>query len=199
MERTVNKGPLKRNTRINLINETITNLRKVSKSFKCKETHNRITNRNTNRNAQNEVPEKTDSTHIVRIRGGGGESDDEDLFFVSSDDDEEEVFGKNKNDNNKETEEEDGTNNNEEEGTTTTNKKMKITQENIPFGHVCDDIAIDDDTPYIRVYCQNVSGIFDRDGIGLDLAFNEIKQANVDIFTFNETHGDESNAVQGKH
>jgi hypothetical protein len=72
---------------------------------------------------------------------------------------------------------------------------MKMTQENIPFGHVCDDIAVDDDTPYIRVYCQNVSGIFDRDDIGLDSAFREIKQANADIFMFNETHGDDSNAV----
>jgi hypothetical protein len=40
-----------------------------------------------------------------------------------------------------------------------------------------------------------VSGIFDRDGIGLDSAFKEIKQAGADIFTFNETHGDESNAT----
>jgi hypothetical protein len=40
-----------------------------------------------------------------------------------------------------------------------------------------------------------VSGIFDREGIGLDLAFKEIKQAGADIFTFNETHGDETKAV----
>jgi hypothetical protein len=73
--------------------------------------------------------------------------------------------------------------------------KMKVTNENLPFGHICDDIAVDNDTPYVRVYCQNVSGIFDRDGIGLDSAFKEIKQAGADIFTFNETHGDESNAV----
>jgi hypothetical protein len=74
-------------------------------------------------------------------------------------------------------------------------KEMKVTQENTPFGHVCDDIAVDNNTPYVRVYCQNVSGIFDRDGIGLDSAFKEIKQAGADIFTFNETHGDESNAT----
>jgi hypothetical protein len=49
-----------------------------------------------------------------------------------------------------------------------TKKKMKVTQDNIPFGHVCDAIAVDDDTPYVRIYCQNVSGIFDREGIGLD-------------------------------
>jgi hypothetical protein len=77
----------------------------------------------------------------------------------------------------------------------TKTKKIKIIQENLPFGHVCDDIAIDNDTPYVRVYCQNVCGIFDREGAGLDLAFKEIKQAGADIFTFNETHGDESNAI----
>jgi hypothetical protein len=72
---------------------------------------------------------------------------------------------------------------------------MTVTQENLPFGHVCDDTAIDDTTQYVRLYCQNVSGIFDRDGIGLDSAFKEIKEAGADIFTFNETHGDESNAT----
>jgi hypothetical protein len=76
-----------------------------------------------------------------------------------------------------------------------TKKKIKVTQDNIPFGHVCDDISVDDDTPYVRIYCQNVSGIFDREGIGLDSAFKEIKQAGADIFTFNETHRDETKAV----
>ena len=38
-------------------------------------------------------------------------------------------------------------------------------------------------------------GIYDREGAGLDSAFKEIKQAGADIFTFNETHGDESNAT----
>jgi hypothetical protein len=75
---------------------------------------------------------------------------------------------------------------------------MKITQENLPFGHICDDIAVDNDTQYVRIYCQNVSGIYDRDGIGLDSTFKEIKQAGADIFTFNETHGDESNATARK-
>jgi hypothetical protein len=73
--------------------------------------------------------------------------------------------------------------------------KMKVTNENLPFGHICDDIVIDNDTPYIRLYCQNVCGIYDREGIGMDSAFKEIKQAGADIFTFNETHGDESNAI----
>jgi hypothetical protein len=72
---------------------------------------------------------------------------------------------------------------------------MKVTEDNLPFGHVCDDIALDDTTQYVRTYCKNVIGIFDRDGIGLDSAFKEIKQAGADIFTFNKTHGDESNAT----
>jgi hypothetical protein len=72
--------------------------------------------------------------------------------------------------------------------------RKKMTIDNIPFGNVCDDIVIDNDTPYVRMYCQNVNGIFDREGIGLDAVFNEIKQAGADIFTFNKTHGDESNA-----
>jgi hypothetical protein len=84
---------------------------------------------------------------------------------------------------------------NKEERTNVKKKQMKVTRTNLPFGNICDDIAIDNDTPYIRVYCQNVCGIFDRDGIGLDSAFKEIKQAGADIFMFNETHGDESNAL----
>ena len=77
-------------------------------------------------------------------------------------------------------------------------KKKKMNIDNIPFGHICDNIAIGNDTPYIRLYCQNVNGIFDREGIGLDTAFEEIKQVGADIFTFNETHGDESNATARK-
>jgi hypothetical protein len=98
--------------------------------------------------------------------------------------------------------------------------------DNLPFRHVCDDIAVDNDTPYARLYCQNVCGIYDREGIGLyityylkaaalllnvlerqkvsnrpakgiglDSVFKEIKQAGTDIFTFNKTHGDESNVT----
>jgi hypothetical protein len=37
-----------------------------------------------------------------------------------------------------------------------------------------------------------------RDGIGLDSAFKEIKQASADIFTSNETHQDELNAIARK-
>jgi hypothetical protein len=47
------------------------------------------------------------------------------------------------------------------------------------------------------VYWQNVSGIFDRDGIGLDSAFKEIKQTGADIFMYNKTHGDEMQQQEG--
>ena len=111
---------------------------------------------------------------------------EEDLFFESSDVEcEEEDMVQNSNNNIEET----VTNT-----TSKTKKKMKVTHDNLPFGHICDEMPMND-TPYIRVYCQNVCGIYDRDGIGLDSAFNEMKQAGADIFTFNETHGDESNAM----
>jgi hypothetical protein len=82
-----------------------------------------------------------------------------------------------------------------DEEITTTQQKGKVTMDNLPFGHICDDIAVDNDTPYVRLYRQNVCGIYDREGIRLDSVFKEIKQAGTDIFTFNETHGDESNAT----
>ncbi|OEU18182.1 hypothetical protein FRACYDRAFT_236453 [Fragilariopsis cylindrus CCMP1102] len=122
------------------------------------------------------------------------ENKDYELYFIPSDDEQEEEETEQEDEEEEGIEEEKKNDNisTEEESTTT---RMKITKENTPFGHVCDDIAIDNDTPYVRVYCQNVSGIFDREGIGLDSAFKEIKQAGADIFTFNETHGDESNAL----
>jgi hypothetical protein len=127
-------------------------------------------------------------------------SDTEDLYFESSED-EEDISDRMNEDANltsmeittttKEGDNEESNN----EGTKATKKKLTVTTENLPYGNVCDDIVIDNDTPYIRVYCQNVCGIYDREGIGLDSAFKEIKQAGADIFTFNETHGDESNAI----
>ena len=76
-----------------------------------------------------------------------------------------------------------------------TQNNLKMKTENLPHGHICDEVAVDNDTPYVRLYCQNVNGIYDREGIGLDTAFLEMKQVGADIFTFNETHGDESNAT----
>jgi hypothetical protein len=50
-----------------------------------------------------------------------------------------------------------------EEETTSTTMTRKVTIDNLPFGHICDDIVVDNDTPYVRVYCQNVCGIYDRE------------------------------------
>jgi hypothetical protein len=59
----------------------------------------------------------------------------------------------------------------------TTTRKGKVTMYNLPFGHIYNDIAVDNDTPYVHLYCQNLCGIYDREGIGLDSVFKEIKQA----------------------
>jgi hypothetical protein len=133
---------------------------------------------------------------------------DEDLYYMSSDEEYEEEETKQPTNNYKnicttETEVINNTNNNNnrertkptEQRRQTTTDRMKVTIDNTPFGHICDNVAIDNDTPYVRVYCQNVCGIFDRDGIGLDTAFQKMKQAGADIFTFNETHGDDSKAT----
>jgi hypothetical protein len=98
------------------------------------------------------------------------------------------VRGEGKNTNNKERVDETGTIDSGEEETTGQLNRKKITKHNIPYGHICDDVVIENDTPYVRVYCQNVCGIYVREGIGLDAAFQEIKQAGADdIFMFNET------------
>ena len=49
----------------------------------------------------------------------------------------------------------------------------------------------DNDTETLRIYCQNVNGIYDEDGLGLDEAFHLMRTAKANIFTFNETHGDD--------
>ena len=122
-------------------------------------------------------------------------SDDGDLFFESSDDDDEEEEATTDTNNNENTENQPNMKETGDTGKATPTKLLKVTNENLPFGHICDDIAVDNDTPYVRVYCQNVCGIFDREGLGLESAFKEIKQAGADIFMFNETHGDESKAT----
>jgi hypothetical protein len=149
-----------------------------------KETKKRTTKEQNNEGKNEEIQEE-------RMRGGG--ESEEDLYFVSSEDEEEVTEESKINESENANDTTDAIT--MEEGIKATKKKMKVTNENLPFGHICDDIVVDNDIPYVRVYCQNVCGIFDREGIGLDSAFKEIKQAGADIFTFNETHGDESNAT----
>jgi hypothetical protein len=40
-----------------------------------------------------------------------------------------------------------------DEEITTTQRKGKVTMDNLPFGHICDGIAVENDTPYVRLYC----------------------------------------------
>ena len=61
-----------------------------------------------------------------------------------------------------------------------------------PWGDPCNDLPpVHSDI--LRLYCQNVNGIFDQNGIGLDEAFQTMRTLGADIFTFNETHGDDTN------
>jgi hypothetical protein len=179
-ERTGNKGPLQINNNINSLQVPVTNLR--------------IDSRRTNSN-DSQTRSVNEQLQTCRIREGT-DSDNEDLYFESSEDEDSMP------DRNVAAGVEIAATTVEEEITDTikesdrvTRKIMKVTMENLPIGHVCDDIAVDNDRPYVCVYCQNECGIFDREGIELDSTSKEIKQVGADIFTFNETHGDESNAT----
>ena len=68
---------------------------------------------------------------------------------------------------------------------------IKITNEE-PWGDACVDID-EKDQDILRIYCQNVNGIFDENGTGLDEAFHTMRSLHANIFTFNETHGDDLN------
>ena len=68
---------------------------------------------------------------------------------------------------------------------------IKIKNE-APWGNACIDID-EDDQDVLRIYCQNVNGIFDTNDIGLDEAFHTMHILHANIFTFNETHGNDLN------
>jgi len=185
------------NTIVNQIKEPTTNPTKES---------NRIRNMTKPAGTANKIKQNTNKEmeQTKTNQYEGGEAHDEDLYFETSDEEEVEMdeYIARKNNITVRTDKNtspsmvnDEENTEDRAATRVTTKHMRVTTANLPFGHVCDDIAIDNDTPYIRVYCQNVCGIYDKDGIGLDSAFKEMKQAGADIFTFNETHGDESNAM----
>ena len=112
-EQTDNKGTVKNN---NIKNQKDTQIGRINES-------NRINNRNTKLRLEYKTKRKTGNKYknqaqTMRIRGGNG-SEEEDLYFVSSDDD---------------------TGAGEESEriieTTATKKRMKVTNENLPFGHI---------------------------------------------------------------
>ena len=60
------------------------------------------------------------------------------------------------------------------------------------WGDQCNEIE-DNDEDTLRIYCQNVNGIYDGEGLGLEEAFHTMRTVKAGIFTFNETHGDNTN------
>ena len=62
----------------------------------------------------------------------------------------------------------------------------------IPWGDTRPLLA-DNDNETLRLYSQNVNGIFDRNGRGIDGAFHALHTLGASIFTFQETHGDKLN------
>ena len=82
-------------------------------------------------------------------------------------------------------------NNNDSENNTNTTNENNI-QPDDPWGHQRTPLT-DDDTSILRIYSQNLNGIFDRDGKGLDEAFHAVRTTGATIFTFQETHGDKLN------
>ncbi len=60
------------------------------------------------------------------------------------------------------------------------------------WGDMCVQIK-DSNEDTLQVYCQNVKGIFDPDGLGLDEAFHHMRTLKANVFTFNKTHGDDTN------
>ena len=71
-------------------------------------------------------------------------------------------------------------------------EEWNIIQNIEPWGDNC--IPIDDgDEETMRLYCQNVNGIYDIDGLGLNETFHHMRTTKAHIFTLNETHGDDTN------
>ena len=68
--------------------------------------------------------------------------------------------------------------------------RWKFLEQEVQWGDRCDEINNDDT---LRIYCQNVNGIYDGEGLGLNEAFHYMRTLKASIFTFNETHGDDKN------
>ena len=71
-------------------------------------------------------------------------------------------------------------------------EEWNVIQNSEQWGDIC--IPIDDgNEETMRLYCQNVNGIYDIDGLGLDETFHHMRTTKAHIFTLNETHGDDTN------
>jgi hypothetical protein len=130
-ERTGNKGPLQINNNINSLQVPVTNLR--------------IDSRRTNSN-DSQTRSVNEQLQTCRIREGT-DSDNEDLYFESSED-EDSMPDRNEEETAAGVEIAATTVEEEiidtiKESDRVTRKIMKVTMENLPIGHVCDDIAVD--------------------------------------------------------
>ena len=95
------------------------------------------------------------------------------------------------NNNNNENNNKPDENNNNAPENNNTNKANNVLPDS-PWGDRRTPLT-DDDTSTLRIYSQNLNGIYDRDGTGLDEAFHAIRTTGSTIFTFQETHGDKLN------
>ena len=59
------------------------------------------------------------------------------------------------------------------------------------WGDPCVDL-LTNQNDILRLYCQNVNGIFDYDGMGLDDAFHTMWTLGANIFTLNKTHDNDT-------
>ena len=100
----------------------------------------------------------------------------------------------NTNDNNNDNNNENNNNTNEANNNTNpaTTIPIDVIAPDTPWGDTRPTLP-DDNTTTIRLYSQNVNGIFDRNGGGLDEAFHAIRTIGANIFTFQETHSDKLN------
>ena len=69
-----------------------------------------------------------------------------------------------------------------------------LLKKNEQWGDTCLPKSMYDDD-CIRIYSQNMNGIYDKQGTELDAAFTSMHEVEADIFTFNETHGDDQNPL----
>jgi hypothetical protein len=104
--------------------------------------------------------EEQDNTKDKQNNTTRKESNEEELYYVPSEEEEEDKYDANRTNLDKKntgttrtqtktSSKEKHIEHSKEEKTISATNKMKVTQDNIPFVHGCDDIAVDDDTPYI--------------------------------------------------
>lgn len=65
---------------------------------------------------------------------------------------------------------------------------------NSPYGDACIDID-EHNQDVLQIYCQNVNGIFNTEGTGLDEAFHIMRSIRANIFTCNKIDDNDLNPL----